>query len=435
LKVTPARWAALDTLRAVRRGELADLALGRALERVSPRDRGWTQELVYGTLRLRGRIDYLLARFVRRGLDALEADVLDTLRLGAYQLLEMGSVPVYAAVSQAVEMAKAVGGRGAGGLVNGVLHALDRGWRDVEFPQFERDPIGHLVTWGSHPRWLVERWVARYGAEGARGLVEANNRRPELYLRPIGLSAGDAVERLEAVGIAAEPVPFAPDALRVPPPTTAIEALAVVPAVVQDPAAGLVVRYAAVPPGTRVADLCAAPGGKAVALAESAAYLVAADLSFGRLSRIRENVDRIGGLPVGPVVADARFPPIRPVDAVLVDVPCTGTGTLRRHPDGKWRLKPEDLEALTRLQREILEAAATRVAPGGLLIYSTCSLEREENEDQVGAFLERHPEFAPEPPPAGTVEAAMIGDTGQLIVLPQAWGVDGSFAARLRRNA
>src|SRR5690606_5316378 len=220
-----------------------------------------------------------------------------------------------------------------------------------------------------------------------RALVEANNSRPELYIRPVRVPVDEALRRLRGAGIDAEPVPFAPDALRIAPPAGAREVLAEVPAVVQDPAAALVVRYAAVPDGAVVADLCAAPGGKAVALAEHARYVVAADVSYSRMERVRENAERIGGLPIGLLVSDARWPAVREADLVLVDVPCTGTGTLRRHPDGKWRLQPADLSALVELQREILDAAASIVRPGGILVYSTCSLEREENEDQVEAFL------------------------------------------------
>jgi len=435
LSVTPGRRAALDVLRAVRRGVLADRALADAVARLEPRERAWTQELVYGTLRLRGRIDHMLAPLVRRGLDALEPDVLDTLRLAAYQLLEMDAVPDYAAVSQAVEQARGAGGRGADRLVNGVLRAWLARRSEPEWPDEARDPAGFLATWGSHPRWLVERWIARWGPAEARRLVEANNRRPELYLRPIGISAADAVERLAAAGISAEPVPFAPDAVRVLPPAGAADALAAVPAVVQDPAAGLVVRYAAVPPGGLVEDLAAAPGGKALALAAEARYTAAADASFARLGRVRENARRLGAARLGLLVADARRPPLRDgaADAVLLDVPCTGTGTFRRHPDARWRVQPGDLASLTALQREMLDAAAALPRPGGLLIYSTCSLEPEENETQVDWFLDRHPEYAIRPP-AG-FDPALLDAQGRLAVLPQRTGVDGAFAARLERLA
>lgn len=437
MTATPARRAALEVLRAVRGGALVDRALAGRLDRLAERDRPWMQELVYGTLRLRGRLDHALDRLVRRGIDSLEPDVLDVLRLGAYQVLEMGSVPAYAAVSQSVELAKRAGGRGADGLVNGVLHSLARRAEALEFPSFERDPAAWLTTWGSHPRWLVERWIDRYGTDGARALVEANNRRPELFVRPVGLDRPAALEGLAEAGIAAEAVAFAPDAIRIAPPAGAAEALAAVPAVVQDPAAGLVVRYAAVPPGGRVGDLCAAPGGKAVALAESAGYVVASDISRERMRRLEENVTRLGGdLRVGAVVADARRPPFRVAafDAVLLDVPCTGTGTFRRHPDARWRVRPADLEGLVALQRRLLDAAAELVAPGGLLVYATCSLEPEENEDQVDAFLERHTAFRADPGATGELEPGLVDGAGRLRVSPQSFGVDGAFAARLRRT-
>jgi 16S rRNA (cytosine967-C5)-methyltransferase len=434
-RVTPSRMAALEVLARVRAGELADRALDQAAARLEPRDRAWTQELVYGTFRLQGRIDFLLGALVRGGTGSLDPEVLDVLCLGAYQLLEMGSVPPYAAVSQSVELAREAGAGRAAGLVNGVLQNLQRRRASIHFPDFERLPADHLATWGSHPRWLVDRWIDRWGADEARALVEADNRRPELYLRPLGVAVDEARVRLGEAEIASEPVDFAPDSVRVLPPATAAEALAAVPAVVQDPAAALVVRYAEVPAGATVLDLCAAPGGKALGMADDAARVAAADLSLRRLGRVVENAERIGWAGrVGPVVADARTPPFRAVDAVLLDAPCTGTGTFRRHPDGRWRVTEDDLAALAALQGELLEAAAPLVRPGGVLVYSTCSLEREENEERVEAFLARHPEFEIAPPSAD-VPAEVTDAAGRLCVLPQRHGVDGAFATRMRRRA
>jgi 16S rRNA (cytosine967-C5)-methyltransferase len=434
-QLTAGRRAALEVLRAVRDGDLADRALERVRHRVPERDRGWVQELVYGTFRLRARLDHLLGQLVRGGLDSLDPDVRDVLRLGAYQLLEMGSVPPYAAVSQSVELARAAGAARAAGLVNGVLQSLRRRARELDFPAAEADPLAHLETWGSHPRWLLERWAARWGIEETRALVEANNRRPELYLRPLGTSAAEALGRLGAAGVAAEPVALSPDSVRVLPPAGPREALEAVPAVVQDPAAALVVRFAAVPRGALVLDLCAAPGGKAAAMATRAARVVAADLSLRRLRRLRENSARAGLEDrIAPVVADGRMPPFRPADLVLLDAPCTGTGTFRRHPDARWRLAAEQLEALRVLQAELLEGAAPLVRPGGLLVYSTCSLEPEENAVAVDEFLARHPEFARERAPAD-LDPSVLDANGDLEVLPQRHGVDGSYAARLRKDA
>ncbi|HET6232782.1 MAG TPA: 16S rRNA (cytosine(967)-C(5))-methyltransferase RsmB [Longimicrobiaceae bacterium] len=434
-RVTPSRRAALDVLRRVRAGELADRALDQATGRLDPRDHGFTQELVYGTFRLRGRLDHLLGGLVKGGTAALEPDVLDVLRLGAYQLLEMGGVPAYAAISQSVDLVRIAGSPKAAGLVNGVLQNLQRRGDTIPVPDAEQAPGDYLSTWGSHPRWLVDRWIGRWGAEATRSLVDADNTRPELYLRPLGISVAEAVERLAAAGIGAEPVAFSPDSLRVLPPASAADALAAVPAVVQDPAAALVVRYAAVPAGATVLDLCAAPGGKAFGLASTADHVVAADNSYRRLARVRENARRLDAAHrVRAVVSDARNPAFRPADAVLLDAPCTGTGTFRRHPDGRWRVGEGDLDALAKLQAELLDAAAPLVRGGGLLVYSTCSLEGEENEVQIDAFLGRHPEFSIEPP-NDAVDAELLDDAGRLSVLPQRQGVDGAFAARLRRTA
>jgi 16S rRNA (cytosine967-C5)-methyltransferase len=428
---TGGRRAALALFRRVRAGELADRAFDQVTAALAPRDRAWVHEATYGVLRLRGRLDAMLRPHVRGGIDRLEPDVLDVLRLGAYQLSQMHGVPPYAAVSQAVELARDAGAARAAGLVNGVLQSMLRA-APLPPPDPEQADVAALADWGSHPRWLVERWIERWGPRETMALLEAGNTRPELFLTPVGVTTEAARERLAARGIGSDPLPSFPDSLRIHPPAGAAEALDAAGGVVQDPASAAVVRYADIPPGARVIDLCAAPGGKAAALSARAGLVVAADLSRRRIQRVRENVRRLGANRVALVVADARRPPFRPVDAVLIDAPCTGTGTFRRNPDGRWRVLPEDLEALAVLQAEILEGGAACVRPGGLLVYSTCSLEPEENEIQVDRFLKRNPEFRIEPPGAA-LDAALIVD-GMLSILPQRTGTDGAFAARLRRD-
>ncbi|MFM8302219.1 MAG: 16S rRNA (cytosine(967)-C(5))-methyltransferase RsmB [Gemmatimonadota bacterium] len=433
--ITPSRITAAETLADVRGGALLDHAFDKRAAQLDPRDRRWTQELLWGMLRKRGWIDAILASRANGGLTKLDAEIVDLLRLGVYQLLEMGSVPPYAAIGQTVELAKRRHGLGASKLVNAVLRRVDRE-RDALLTETPTDPIDALALEASHPRWLVARWVARWGADETRALLAANNTEAPMIVRPWGVVGEQLEAMLEADGVSVGDAPLLADSIQLG-AGTALRGLAAFRegrCFVQDPAATLVVRYAAIPAGARVADLCAAPGGKAVEFARTAGEVIAADSSEARLTRVEETVERLGLETVTPIVLDAReAASLAPCDVVLVDAPCTGTGTFRRHPDARWRLKPSDLAVMAATQRAILRAAAEAVAPGGLLIYSTCSLEPEENDAQVESFLADHPDWTLEPPPAGTVPASVL-DAGRLRVLPQRHGTDGSFAARLRRG-
>jgi 16S rRNA (cytosine967-C5)-methyltransferase len=205
-------------------------------------------------------------------------------------------------------------------------------------------------------------------------------------------------------------------------------------AIVQDPAATLVAEFAAAPAGV-ICDVCAAPGGKALVMAAAVGargMVLASDVAPARLRRALENQQRTDMNNIQFAVADARHPAFRAADVVFVDAPCTGTGTFRRHPDGKWRLRPDDLRALTRLQAEILDAVSDRVKVGGFLVYATCSIEPEENAEQVNAFLDRHPNFLRRPP-ADWPRPDLVDEIGDLVVLPQQSGSDGAYAARLER--
>jgi 16S rRNA (cytosine967-C5)-methyltransferase len=445
---TPARAAAADLLADLRVGHLLDAAFERRAGALDPRDRRWVRELVWGLLRRRAWLDAVLEARVRGGLVTLDPDLADLLRLGVQQLVAMGSVPAHAAIHETVELAKARHGRGAGGLANAVLRRVHRegaaGPGALE-PPAPADPLAALALRHSHPLWLVQRWAERWGPDELEPLLAAGNAEAPVVARPYapGRAAAEAEpalrESLGAEGVAAEGPP--PGALW-PPGSVRIgrgAALTELAAFregrfhVQDPASTWVTVYAAFPPGAVVGDLCAAPGGKAMELARTAARVVAADRAPARLARVAENVRRLGAANVAPVVADATEPPLAGADAVLVDVPCTGTGTFRRHPDARWRLRPSDLAVLPAEQRGILRAAAACVRPGGLLVYSTCSIESEENDEPVDAFLAQHAgEWALEPPPPGTVPAALL-DGGRLRVLPHRHGADGAFAARLRR--
>ena len=432
--ITAARVATAAVLADVRAGELLDPVFDRRTAGLDPRDRRWARELVWGMLRRRAWLDAILGDRVRGGLARLDPDLADLLRLGVHQLLYMGSVPAYAGIAQTVELAKRRHGIGASKLANAVLRRVDRDRDDLQV-SLPSDPVESLATRHSHPAWLVRRWVDRFGAKDAEELLLANNREAAVYARPWGVDTDELELSLRNAGVETHRSPHLTSGLRLERITSLTElgAFRQGQFFMQDPAATLVTEYAALPSGALVADMCAAPGGKALELARTARMVVASDRSENRVGRIAENAGRLGAGNVFPVVADAREPVVSMADGVLLDVPCTGTGTFRRHPDARWRIRISDLAVLGALQRELLVAAAQVVRSGGYLVYSTCSLEPEENEVQVNRFLGENPEWRLEPPQDGVVPAELL-DGGLLRVLPQRHGVDGAFAARLRRH-
>lgn len=431
--VTDARVAAANVLADMRQGELLDAAFDRRTGTLDARDRRWLHELLWGMLRRRGWLDAVLSTRVTGGLAKLDADVVDLLRVGSYQLLFMGSVPAYAAIAQTVELTKRRDGIGASKLANAVLRRVDRE-RDGIGPAPSRDPIDTLATQGSHPAWIVARWVERWGAEAVERLLAANNDEAPITVRPFGVTRAQLAEMLHGAGVEMSDVPLVPDSIRLGAGValTELGAFKQGALFVQDPAATLVAQYADIPQGAVVADLCAAPGGKALELSRRASMVLAADRSMSRSERMLLGFGRLNASNISMIVSDATMPALAPVDVVLIDVPCTGTGTFRRHPDARWRLRVSDFAVMGATQRAMLRAAASRVKPGGLLIYSTCSLELEENDEPVESFLAAHPDFVLEAPPEGVVPDAVI-DRGFLRVLPHEHGTDGAFAARLRR--
>lgn len=434
--VTDARVGAADILADLRDGVLLDAAFDRRVAGLDARDRRWTQELVYGLLRRRESIDALLRPRVRGGLARLHADLTDLLRLGAYQLLFMGSVPSYAAIAQTVELVKLRHGIGASKLANAVLRRIDRERGQLHEDETGLDDAAALSRKYSHPEWLVERWIARYGEGETEALLAANNEEAPVILRPWGVVREQLEASLERSGVTPLDAPLAGDSVQLPPGTALLELAAwrQGQCFVQDPAATLVTRYAAFAGGSVVGDLCAAPGGKALEVSRSARFVLAADRSPGRLERMAANLRRLEVRNIGLVAMDAAVPAARSLDAILLDVPCTGTGTFRRHPDARWRLRRSDLAVLSATQELLIRVAASLLPVGGLLVYSTCSLEHEENDGPVDAFRIANPGWVLEPPPPGAVPPSVL-DQGKLRVLPHRHGADGAFAARLRRVA
>ena len=438
-ELTQPRIAAFRILEDVEQGAYADRAANRRLAGLAPLERGLALELAYGAIRLRARLDAELLHLADRPLERLDRAVLLWLRLGLYQLRET-RVPDHAAVHETIEGFRSTAGPRAAGFVNAVLRSAGRlgeEERAALFPTLEADPIAHLATYGSHPEWLVRRWLERWPIETVVRLVELNNRPARVTLRTLGDEGGRReAERRAAADARLEAIAGFPGCweLAEGDPT---ELLAGLPAIVQDPAASAVVEYIGPLEGGLSVDVCAAPGGKCIALAASgeAGSLVVADRSRERLVRVVQTA-RARDVDLPALVADGRKPPFRAARNVLLDVPCSGTGVLRRRADARWRVGPDRLAALVKLQRELLDAAAELVEPGGTLVYATCSLEPEENEGQVSDFLSRQADFSRCPAPRGlALPTDVLGAEEELRVLPWRRETDGSYAVRLRRAA
>ncbi len=432
---------------------------------LSVQQRGRLRELVFSCVRLRGRYDHLIEQLSHRA-PADRARVV--LWLGLHELLEM-STPDHAAISQSVALIRRLGMERAAGFVNSLLRRVSREGVASFFPRREDDPIGWAVHWLSHPRWLVERWARRWPIEEVLALCEADNRRPPVVLRCRPGMAEAVRGEAEARGWRLEPGGIAPDALVVReavPPSVLLRELPSLSAI-QDEGAQMVAPLLALPASAgRILDLCAAPGGKSLHLAElwPEATVVASDLSVARLTAVaqtrRRGKEKRGVAPthsssggsagskdgqalarsgegegrVDLVAADGLAPPFPPesFDAVLVDAPCTGTGVLARRHEARWRRSPRDLDELPRLQRRLLHSAVDLCAPGGIIVYSTCSLEPEENDEVVDAVLAERDDLVE----VGVQDRCdpRVVDVRRMRVLPQRHGVDGAFAAVLSRR-
>jgi 16S rRNA (cytosine967-C5)-methyltransferase len=447
--VSPARRAALDVLRAVHAGQ-RDLASALDHARTGlpdPRDRALASEIVHGVLRWRAALDHAIAWAGRRDVGAFDDVVLDVLRIGAYQLLHLTRVPASAAVDEAVESCRAAGSPRAAGAVNAILRAISRGRSRIPFPT-EKEPAAYLSVTLSHPRWLAERWLDRLGADRAIAWARFDNAQPPVVLRAFSWRERreDLAVWLATQGIETEPARYAPDALVVTrggPITTDVglgRRFAV-----QDESSQLVAAFVGARPGERVLDACAAPGGKTTALAGALAglgLLVAADLRPRRVRLLQRTLAAAEAARVPVVRMDAaRAMPFGPAfDAVLLDAPCSGLGTIRRDPDVRWRREASDLAAFADSQARMLGEAARVVRPGGRLVYATCSSEPEENEDVVSRFLAARPgwRLATAAERAGELPARMrpcVTPEGWLRTAPDLHGLEPFFAACLRPPA
>jgi 16S rRNA (cytosine967-C5)-methyltransferase len=397
-------------------------------EKLDSRERAFLHELVLGTLRARGYLDFCLTAFLDRPVRRVDARLLNLLRLGAHQIVNL-RVPHRAAVSESVAVARRAAPRGAG-FVNAVLRKL-AAQGPPPVPDRATHPLDWLTTAGSLPHWLAERWLAALGAETACARAEAARRAPLVTCR-LNPRLADAARRVEEAGVRlrALTVPGAFEVVE-----GAVSALAREGVLyVQDAGAQMVAHLAAAP--GRVLDACASPGGKSTLLADLGASAVAAvEVSPRRLANLEALVRRWGAPGVHVVGGDSRQPPFRGLfDAALLDAPCSGLGTLSRHPDIRWKLDAAQIPRQAERQRELLDATAGLVREGGHLVYATCSLEPEENEGVVEPFLRVHEEFQHAELPAWTAGFTSPGSP-YVRTLPETHGGDGFFAARLVRHA
>jgi 16S rRNA (cytosine967-C5)-methyltransferase len=442
-----ARDIALDVLIAIeQQGSYSNLALANALRRarLDSRDIALTTELVYGTVGRLNTLDYYLAPSLKTPLHKLEPWVRNLLRLTAYQLFYLERIPEFAAINEAVEIAKRRG-RQASGFVNGVLRGVLRKKPTITLPAKEKHWQRHVSLEHSHPEWMVHAWVREFGREGTEAICAANNVRPTMVLRVNShrITRDQLLAELQEQGVNAHPSKVSPYGIVLEEglDVTQLPAFREGLCTVQDESSMLVAQALAPEKGMRVLDCCAAPGGKTTHLAElmgDDGEVVAVDIHDHKIELIENIANRLGLSSIRTQAGDIRevLAEAGTFDRILLDAPCSGLGVIRRKPDLKWRKRPEDVTEIAEVQRDLLNTVATALRPGGVLVYSTCTITYEENLNVIQQFLANHPEFEEEGIAPYLPEAVrdMAGDHGYLQLLPQHFDSDGFFIARLRKR-
>ena len=425
----------------------ADILLDHVLRNagIVDRDRAFLTELVYGTLRWRGKIDARLQLYLRRSLADSDPLIRNLLRVTVYQLLFLDKIPDYAAVHEAVQLAKAHGGEKAAGFVNAVLRRLLREKDRIPEPQCTNDWLANCANEHSYPQWLVKRWLDYFGCEETEALMRANNEIAPLVLRVN--SCKSSQEALLALllksGVSAVASRWSPVAVWIKSryPVEQLPGFQEGLFQVQGEASQLVSYLLSPQKGERILDACAAPGGKATHIAELVAdtgRVIALDKSEKGIEKIRENATRLGLTSLCAAKSDVRHKLAaefrNPYDRILVDAPCSGLGTLRSHPEIRWHRDASDIERLSHLQKNIITQVVHYLKPKGVLVYSTCTLSIDENEAIVEDFLEHHREFVLDNAASYLPENARALVRGRyFMALPQRHNTDGFFGARLRK--
>jgi len=406
-------------------------------------DRAFLTELTYGVLRWRGKLDWVIQQFSRIPFEKIEPEIVNILRIGLYQVLFLSRTPVSAAVNESVELAKKSRGRGGGGFVNAILRSVLRKKEEIPYLDRAEDPALHISVVQSHPLWLIRRWVAELGEQEAMKISLANQKIAPLVLRAntLKISRDDLMKKLAEAGLTPIATHYSEEGivLKEPPAVSDLPFFKEGLYIIQDEASQLVTFILDPKPGERILDSCAAPGGKTTHIGqrmENTGEIYAIDLTKEKLKRIEEGGSKSGIRIVKTVRGDASRPLLVPeglqFDRILADVPCSGFGTLRKNPDLKWRKGEEDVRRLSELQTSILRNLSGYLKKGGILVYSTCTIFHEENEDVVEEFLREHPEFHLDP--IGNVlpdKCRPFTTDGYFKTYPQREDMDGFFVARL----
>ncbi|MFY9174199.1 MAG: 16S rRNA (cytosine(967)-C(5))-methyltransferase RsmB [Peptococcia bacterium] len=395
---------AYQALLEIEKGAYANLVLDEYLRenKLSGPERGLATELTYGSVKYKLLLDWLIGRLVAKP-GKLKIGPRIILRMAFYQLLFLDRIPPSAATNEAVKMAKKYFNPGVAGLINGVLRGYLRDPAKVKWPVLEDDPVKYLSIKYSHPEWMIERWLKRYGHENTRQLCEFNNRPADLWIRTntLLISRDELMAKLEQEGCQAEVSRRVPEGIRLvsAPPLTSLESFQAGYFTVQDESSMLVAHALNPKPASRVIDVCAGPGGKTSHLAQlmdNRGLIIACDIHRHRLGLIEDTAQRLGIGIIETRLQDATKLEVAPGEEypyILVDAPCSGLGVLRRRPDSRWRKKPEDIGDLAALQIEIMKKAVKTLQPGGWLIYSTCTIEPEENNEVITKITAQYPEM------------------------------------------
>lgn len=441
------RFLAVKILTEVENGSYSNLALNRHLTpEIEKEDRALITELVYGVVKHRLRLDYVLSKFSKPKISSIHPFVLNCLRVGLYQILFLDKIPDYAAVSESVNAAKSVG-KEAAGFVNGILRNVIRNKESIDYPEPTKEPLKYLSIYYSFPQWMVRRWVELFGFDFTESLLRAFNDKAKLCVRvnEIKIRRDDLIRLFDEEGVKCSSGLFLEEALYIEdgPPLSSLRSFKEGFFQPQDESSMLVSRVLGAEPGERVLDVAAAPGGKTTHIAQlmkNHGEIWAWDLYPHRIELLMENCRRLGATIVHPEVRDAKIPDAEKFgqfDKVLVDAPCSGLGVIRRKPDIKWAKKPEDIVGLKREQQDILKISSLYVKPGGTLVYSTCSIEPEENEKVVEKFLEENRDFELDDVRPFLPEAlsrTLKEPGGYIQIYPNLHGTDGFFIARLIRK-